>query len=190
MVGLRDMKTSENQQHDRNASEFVRLLAEHERRLAGYIHILVPAWQDAEDVLQDTKLRLWQQFDSFRPDADFGAWAIAIANYMVRSYRRDAGRERVRFNDALLEKISRHIPAVSSSSREDNRTLALLECMKLLSDASRSLLHRFCAGNQKIREIARELGQTPSAAYSALFRVRWSLFECVQKRLQEEEKGQ
>jgi RNA polymerase sigma-70 factor (ECF subfamily) len=182
------MKSPENQQSELDTCEFVRLLAKHERQLAGYIHTLVPAWQDAEDVLQETKLRLWQQFGAFRRDADFGAWAIAIANYMVRSYRRDSRRERLRFSDELLEKISQYIPA-SPASREDYRTSALLECVKALGDASRRLLHRFCTQHQAIKHIASELGQTPSATYSALFRIRWSLFDCVKKRL-EEEKGQ
>ena len=51
---------------DLHNREFVRLLAEHERQLSGYVHALIPLWQDAEDVLQNTKLRLWEQFDSFQ----------------------------------------------------------------------------------------------------------------------------
>jgi RNA polymerase sigma-70 factor, ECF subfamily len=180
------VKTSNDHQRDQDSCEFVRLLGEHERQVSGYIHTLIPSWQDAEDVLQNTRLRLWQQFDSFRRDADFGAWAIAIANYMVRSYRRDSGRQRVRFSDELLEKISRHIPAISS--KEDHRISALMECVNALNDASRQLLVRFCTGHRKIKDIARELGQTPSAAYSAFFRLRWSLFDCVKKRLREEER--
>ena len=66
----------------------MRLLAEHERQLAGYVHTLVPLWQDAEDVLQNTKLRLWEQFDSFQLGTDFAAWAITIAGYMVRTHRK------------------------------------------------------------------------------------------------------
>jgi RNA polymerase sigma-70 factor, ECF subfamily len=179
------VKTSESQQREQDTCEFVRLLGAHERQVSSYIHTLVPSWQDAEDILQNTRLRLWQQFDSYRRDADFGAWAIAIANYMVLSYRRDSKRERVRFSNELLEKISRHIPAISYLS-EDNRTSALLECVNALSNSSRKLLRRFCTGNRKIKDIASEMGQTPSATYSALFRLRWSLFECVQKRLRKE----
>lgn len=179
------MKASETQRHEQDTSEFIRLLGEHERQVSAYIHTLVPSWQDAEDVLQNTRLRLWQQFDSFRPDSDFGAWAIAIANYMILSYRRDSKRERVSFNDELLEKISKHIPSISSSN-QDNRISALLECVNTLGAASRNLLRLFCTSRRKIKDIARELGQSPSATYSALFRLRWSLFDCVKKRLHEE----
>jgi RNA polymerase sigma-70 factor, ECF subfamily len=182
------MTMPDGQSRELHNREFVRLLAEHERQLAGYVHTLVPLWQDAEDVLQNTKLRLWEQFGSFQLGTDFPAWAFTIAGYMVRTHRKHCQRQRVCFSDQVLERISRHIPAVSSS-RHNDRLLALVECVRTLSDASRTLLNLFCTGHRKIKDIARELGQTQSATYSTLFRIRRSLLECVQKRLQEE-KGQ
>lgn len=181
------MKRPEDQERDLRYREFVRLLLEHERRLTGYVHTLIPSWQDAEDVLQETKLRLWEQFDSFRADADFAAWAIAIAGYMVQAHRKRCQRQRVCFSDDLLEKISQHIPAVASA-RHDNRLAALVECVKSLNDASRKLLRAFCSDRRKIKDLASELGQTSSAIYSSLFRIRRSLLECAQKRLREEER--
>lgn len=180
------MKRSDDQQRDAKYCEFLRLLAAHERQLSGYVHTLVPVWQDAEDVLQDTKLRLWAQFESYRREADFGAWAIAIANYMIRTQRKNYQRQRVCFSDRLLEKIAQHLPALSSPVQDD-RAVALVECVKTLSDASRNLLRLFCTGHRKIKDIAIELGQTPAATYTALFRIRRSLFDCVQQRLREEE---
>jgi RNA polymerase sigma-70 factor, ECF subfamily len=182
-AGVRTVKASNGEERDLRNREFVRLLAEHERRLDAYVHALIPLWQDAEDVLQNTKLRLWEQFDSFRPEADFGVWAVTIAGYMVRTHRTLRQRQRVCFSDDLLEKISQQV-AVSFSSRDD-RTLALVECVRALNSASRRLLRLFCTGQQKIKDIARDLGQTPSATYSALYRIRWSLFDCVKRHLDE-----
>jgi RNA polymerase sigma-70 factor, ECF subfamily len=182
------MKTSDCEDRELRNREFVRLLAEHERQLAAYVHTLVPSWQDAEDVLQNTKLRLWEQFGSFQLGTNFPAWAFTVAGYMVRTHRKTCRRQRVCFSDQAMERISRHIPAVSSSNHSD-RLLALVECVRTLSDASVTLLRLFCTGHRKIKDIARELDQTPSATYSALFRIRRSLLECVEKRLHEE-KGQ
>jgi RNA polymerase sigma-70 factor, ECF subfamily len=175
----------DHQQRDTLYREFVRLLAEHERQLSGYVHALIPLWQDAEDVLQDTKLRLWEQFESFRPGADFAAWAIAIAGYLVKAHRKRCQRQRVCFSDELLEKLSQHVSTISSVGRDD-RVGALMECAKTLSDANRRLLQQFLSGHQRIKDLAIELGQTPSATRVALFRIRRSLFDCVHKRLQEE----
>jgi RNA polymerase sigma-70 factor (ECF subfamily) len=168
--------------------EFVRMLAMHDRQLTEYIHALVPRWQDAEDILQNVKLRLWEQFDSFQPGTNFAAWAFTIARYAIRTHRTESQRERMVFNDTLLEKISRHLPTTTNSP-SDARLLALIECVRSLSHANRRLLSLVYASQRKINEIARELGQTSSAAYVALFRVRHSLHECVERRLQEEKDG-
>jgi RNA polymerase sigma-70 factor, ECF subfamily len=178
------VKQHDEQERELRYREYVCLLAEHERQLSGYVHALVPLWQDAEDVLQEVKLRLWEQFDSFRRNADFAAWAITIASYMVRAHRKRCQRGRVHFSDELLEKISQHVSAISSSGR-DERVSALMECARTLSDANRKLLGLFLRGHQKIKDIARELGQTPSTTRKSLYRIRRSLFECAQKRLQE-----
>jgi RNA polymerase sigma-70 factor (ECF subfamily) len=177
---------SDNQERELRHREFVRLLAEHDRRLSAYVHALVPRWQDAEDVLQTTKLRLWEQFDSYRPEGDFAAWAIAIAGYMVRTHRTLSQRQRVRFSDDVLERISLQAKAVSPAVQDDRLT-AIAECSKTLSDAGRRLLHLFCSGHQRIKDMAQELGQTPTATRVALFRIRKSLYDCVQRRLQQEE---
>jgi RNA polymerase sigma-70 factor, ECF subfamily len=179
------MISSDSQQHDFDNREFVRLLAEHERQLSGYVHTLVPQWQDAEDVLQNCKLRLWEQFATFRRDADFGAWAIAIANYMVLTHRKKHQRQRVVFCDKTLEKLAQYLPAGSSPEQND-RAAALAECVAALNDISRRMLRLFCSGHQKIKDIAHEMGQTPAAAYTSMFRIRRNLFDCVEQRLQKD----
>lgn len=174
-------------ERDLQGREFMRLLAEHERRLTAYVHALIPLWQDAEDVLQDTRTRLWEQFDSFRLDADFGVWARTIAHYMVLTYRTHCRRDRLCFSDDVLEKISQNTsPAVFSDC--DSHMSALMECVKSLNVASRKLLHRLCTERQRIKDIARDLEQTPTAVRVAFHRIRRSLAKCVEKRLQEEER--
>jgi RNA polymerase sigma-70 factor (ECF subfamily) len=176
---------SDNQDREQHNRQFLCLLAEYERQLTGYVHTLVPSWQDAEDILQDTKLRLWEQFGSFQPGTDFAAWAFTIAGYMVRKYRKDCQRQRVCFSDDLLEKLSRHVARTAALPTRDDRVFALVECVKALNDASRKLLRLFSEGHRRIKDIASELGQTPSATYSSLFRIRRSLLDCVRTRLRE-----
>ena len=79
---------------DRDQQDFVRLLVEHERRLEGFILALVPNWAVAEDIAQETKLRLWEQFGQFDRNQDFGSWACTIAYYQVLSYRKSNKRSR------------------------------------------------------------------------------------------------
>lgn len=156
-------------------------------RLSGYVHTLVPLWHDAEDVLQNTKIRLWEQFDQFELGTDFAAWAFTIAGYMVRTYRKQSQRQRLCFRDDLLEKIEKHIP-VSSSSCE-NRVSALLKCVELLSSASRQLLHMVYVDRRKVRDIACASGEKASAVYQRISRARRTLQECIEQRMRQEGGG-
>jgi len=91
-------------------AEFVRLLKRHERRLNGYVLALVQNWNDADDILQAVAVRLWEQFDEYRPDGDFGAWACKIAYYEVLTYRKRKGRRALQttpaFDQAVLEDMA------------------------------------------------------------------------------------
>ena len=179
------MNCTNDQNRELRYREYVRLLAEHERQLAGYVHALVPLWQDAEDVLQETKLRLWEQFDSFELGTNFAAWSFTIAGFLVRTYRKDRQRERVCFSDDVVQKLSQQIHR-NVAEESNDRLSALLECVKSLSDASRRLLRLCCLGQRRIKDIASEVGQSPSTTRVALFRLRRSLSDCVEKRLREE----
>jgi RNA polymerase sigma-70 factor, ECF subfamily len=182
-----NVKTPASPERDSNACEFMRLLAEHERRLTAYVHVLIPLWQDAEDVLQETRGRLWGQFGSFEPGTDFGAWSRTIAYYEVLTYRTHCQRERVCFSNELLEKISKNIPPIADS-RGDEHVPLLLECVKTLKVSNRDLLQRIFGKHQQIKDIARELELTPSAIRVAFHRIRRSLAKCMEERLRLEEK--
>ena len=70
---------------------------------------MVPVWQDAEDILQETKVRLWDQFARFTPGTNFGAWASTVARFMVLEYRERASRQKLYFSGDL--KISGDVMA-------------------------------------------------------------------------------
>ena len=64
-------QTPENTPKPDRTAEFVRLLKQHDRRLSAYVHSLVPDWNEAEDIVQDTSVRLWEQFDKYDSDSNF-----------------------------------------------------------------------------------------------------------------------
>ena len=80
--------TDNEKQTNEHVERFVQLLSKCERRLNDYVLSLVPNWADAEEVLQETKLRLWQQYHEYDPTKDFGAWACTIAYYQVLTMRK------------------------------------------------------------------------------------------------------
>jgi len=85
--------------------EFVRLLSLYEQELSGYIVSLVPNWADGDEIAQETKLRLWEQFERYDSAKDFGAWARTIAHFMVLAYRKRSKRTSARFSQQFIDLV-------------------------------------------------------------------------------------
>lgn len=67
-----DDSASKNQIANQRTSEFLDLLGQHERRLQSFVVALVPHLADADEIVQQTRLRLWEQFDQYDRARDFG----------------------------------------------------------------------------------------------------------------------
>ena len=61
--------------------QFLELLGACERSLFAYVYALAPNWQDAEEIMQRVRIRIWQQFDQYDEAKSFDAWARAIAEW-------------------------------------------------------------------------------------------------------------
>ncbi len=64
------------------------LVERYQHRLFGYLMQLVRDQQLAEDLLQETFIRLYQHYNSYRPIAKFSTWIYTIATNLVRSHMR------------------------------------------------------------------------------------------------------
>ena len=167
-----------------NAAQFVRLLKQHERRLSAYVHAMVPDWATGEDIIQETSVRMWEQFSEYRSGEDFGAWACAIAKYMILAARKKASRQKMFFDDELLQLVEEEVE--KASLQQEARLSALSECMRRLSEPHRRLLEACYGGADSIKGAAAKLQRSVNATYMTLSRVRRSLHDCINKRLSRE----
>src|SRR6266853_4841392 len=85
---------------------FLRLFLQNERRFYAYILTLLPNRADADDVLQEASLVMWDKFDDGQPPDDFVAWGCRIAYFKVLDFYKKSQRSRVRFSQAMLERIA------------------------------------------------------------------------------------
>jgi RNA polymerase sigma-70 factor, ECF subfamily len=164
---------------------FVRLLTQHQRRVYGYILKLVVNWNDADEILQETNLRLWEEFDRFEPGTDFAAWAIRVAHYQVLTWRRKRDRSRLIFDEATIQTISREDQSAVRAC--DQREQALMACLDTLTARNRDLIQRCYAGKHTIRRVAEELNRSAVSVYKSVQRIRLSLHRCIEQRLLVEE---
>ncbi len=177
--------TSQEPDQERRREEFVRLFQEHERSLYGYILSLVPNLAAADEISQNASLVLWEEFDRFDPNTDFRAWARTIAYYEVLTYRKKAGRERVRFDSELLDVL-----ADRAAVRCDDlatRQSHLIDCLAELSEFKRQVVRLYCVFGMTIKTVAEKLGRNVSAVEKTLARTRRSLYDCVEKAMRRED---
>ncbi len=160
---------------------FLQLFLANERRIYGFILALVPAWSDADDLLQETSAVMWRKWDEFTPGTDFVAWALRIARYEVLSYRKRRGRDRSLFSDrtdALLADLAA-APGRAADARRD----ALEACLAELNDRDRELIRLRYQPGATTQEVADRAGRSLKAVYKALNRIHEQLLMCIRKRL-------
>src|SRR5437764_12899228 len=85
---------------------FLRLFLENERRLYAYILTLLPNRADADDVLQEVSLVMWDKFDDAHLPDDFAAWGCRIAYFKILDFRKKRQRSRVLFSQAMLDRVA------------------------------------------------------------------------------------
>jgi RNA polymerase sigma-70 factor (ECF subfamily) len=173
--------------NDARTREYLRLLAQQGPRLRGFILSLVPNWADAEDIAQEVKLRLWEQFDNYDPAKDFGAWACTIARYQVLTYREKQPPCRQLISLEALELVARDSAAMAEVLEAARRALA--DCFEKLPEAKRKLLMTYYSGRHTMRELAAELGQTFDVTRHTIVRTRVALKKCVEKTLHQEDRS-
>ena len=74
--------------------ELVELLVGIQKQLARYVRSLVPHCSDAEEVLQEVNLFLWNHAAEYEPGTNFAAWAFKVAHYHVLTFRKRQARTR------------------------------------------------------------------------------------------------
>lgn len=171
-------------EHEARTQEFVRLLSAHEQELSGYVVSLVPNWADADEILQDTKLRLWMQFDQYDPAKDFGGWARAIAYFLVLAHRKKSQRVSARFSQEFIDIVSREAESLATEAFPLRQALG--DCMAKLSQAARELLWACYSGKETIKDVALRLGRSVRGTQRAVAGIRTELQRCIEDAMRRE----
>jgi RNA polymerase sigma-70 factor (ECF subfamily) len=165
------------------AHRFLRLFLQNERRVYAYIVTLLPHRADADDVLQEASLVMWDKFDADNPPQDFAAWGCRIAYFKVLDFRKKHGRSKVLFSQAMLDRVAETAAEQASALQLDDRRSALARCIDKLETRDRELLTQRFADGATTESAAASVGRSVHAVYKALAKIRQSLFECVNRTL-------
>ncbi len=162
--------------------DFIRQITTHHNALLAFITSLVADYEQAQDVLQETHVELWRQAHKFEPGTNFFAWACTVARFKVLELRGRQRRDRLIFDDDVLEQVADEAQAHPHIASDDH--VAMEECLNRLPPRQRELIRKRYAPDGTVKQLAAEMGRTAESLAVTLFRIRKALLECIQRKLE------
>lgn len=170
--------------NNEDQEQFTRLWTQAQPSVAGYVRAVVRDVDVAKDVVQETALILLRKFQEWDPNQPFLPWALGIAKFEILAHRRDAGRSRLVFDDALLDAITESWG--NAVAEIGNEQTALIDCLETLAPRAREIVRLRYVKEMNMRQIGESLGATAGAVRISMMRIRERLQDCVQRRLRSE----
>ena len=159
-------------------ARFVEFLTTSQVRLRSYALSLVRVPTDADDVLQNASIALWEKRKDYDPDRDFFPWACGVVLIEVLRYRRKMATDKLMFDEALINTLAADY--ILRADELDRRRELLHDCVDKLNEKDRGLLSDRYQFSVKPKELAQRYGCPPTTVYSALSRIREALFRCIE----------
>ena len=171
---------------DQNAAQqrFLSLFLRSEREIFRYVAALVPNAIDAEDIVQQTALALWERFDAYDPSLPFTPWACRFALNKTRQWIERRQRWAALLEAGLAEELAQRREELRPEL--EARLKHLEGCMKKLPEEQRSLLEGYYFRRDTIEKLAESSSRSVAATYKILQRVRQGLQSCIEAATQPE----
>ncbi len=162
---------------------FTRLLLECEPVMLRSILVVVPNRTDARDILQETAVALWRQFDSYDPKRPFVNWAMGFARIETRRLLAREKR-RAQLSQEAMEVLEREMDGASGFVGEVQRHLAT--CMQKLGDKQRLLIQGYYHESRSPQWLAEQESRTVEAVYKTIQRACRDLQVCIERQTRKE----
>ena len=152
------------------------LIAQHGRRLYGLCIKLCGSEYEADDLYQDTWLKVHCNLEKYDESQPFEHWLTAIC---VNCYRDQLRRSKFSGMLAIFSTNEEKDAAMASVPAADNsaENAELWEAVRRLPEKYRTVIHLFYYEDMSVDDISKALGQNPSTVKSHLHRGRKLLRE-------------
>jgi RNA polymerase sigma-70 factor (ECF subfamily) len=162
--------------------QFLSLFLRSEREIFSYVAALVPNFADAEDIVQQTALALWEKFDAYDPARPFTPWACRFALNKARQWIERRQRWQALLENGLAEELAQRREELRPEL--EVRLRHLEGCLNKLPDAQRLLVEGYYLRRDGIENLAEISGRTIAATYKMLQRTRQALQICIENAAQ------
>ncbi|MCB9033533.1 MAG: RNA polymerase sigma factor [Chitinophagales bacterium] len=131
---------------------------------------------EAEDILQEGFVKVFNNLDKFRGDGSFEGWVRRImVNTSIEHYRK---------NNKMYSIVNVEQVYDASIADDENVDLEVEDIMKLIQDLSpgyRTVFNMYVVEGYSHKEIAEQLGISEGTSKSQLARARYLLMEMLEK---------
>lgn len=164
---------------DSNAAQqrFLSLFLRSEREIFRYVAALVPNLADADDIVQQTALALWEKFDAYDPAQPFTPWACRFALNKTRQWIERRQRWQTLLGNGLAEELEQRREELRPEL--EARLRHLERCLGKLPEGQRSLVEGYYFRRDGVEGLAANSGRTIAATYKLLQRIRQALQVCI-----------
>ena len=161
---------------------FLALFLRSEREIFRYVAALVPNVIEAEEIVQQTALALWEKFDSYDPARPFTPWACRFALNKARQWMERRQKWQALLAGGLAEELAQRREALAPEL--ERRLIHLQGCVARLPEEQRAVVEGYYYRRLGIEALAAESGRSVEATYKCLQRIRQALKQCVERAAQ------
>lgn len=143
--------------------------------------------EEAEEVSQDTFIKVYKSLDSFKGDSKFSTWIYRVAYNSCLDRIKKNKKEYL--NVAIDDYTERQIKSIDNALDaliSDERKEAIKECLDLLPPYDSALLTLYYFEDLSLDEIAKIVNLTSNNVKVKLFRSRKKLTSILKARLEPE----
>lgn len=158
---------------------FLSLFLRSEREIFRCVAALVPNITDAEDIVQQTAIALWEKFEMYDPAQPFTPWACRFALNKARQWIERRQRWQALLESGLAEELVLRREALRPEI--EVRLSHLESCLGKLPKDQRELVEGYYYHRTGIETLSEGSGRTVQATYKALQRIRQALLTCVDR---------
>lgn len=171
---------------DQSAAQqrFLSLFLRSEREIFRYVAALVPNVADAEDIVQQTALALWEKFEAYDPNQPFTPWACRFALNKTKQWIERRQRWQALLERGLAEELVRRREELRPEL--ETRLKHLEGCLSKLPEEQRSIVEGYYYRREGVEKLAENSGRTAAATYKILQRIRQALQVCIENAVKPE----
>lgn len=135
--------------------------------------------EEAEDIVQDTLLKLWQRRDELAHVNNLEAFALASARHLAIDRKAKLENRNVSLDDTLHDPTDDHLPAADQRLVQQEQESLIGQLVSALPEKQRTILHLRDVEGKSYKEIAETLSITESDVKVTLFRARNAMREKI-----------